>query len=226
MLKIKNIVDVKEPAKTQVGSVTKLGNSILICDTFENAHKYDLSEYSIDLVFLDPPYNLGLDYNSYDDVRLDDAYVEFCFNAFQTAQAFSDRIILTPGNDNVHIWTAFKKPDDYFVWLKRNSVSMTKLSQISSFEPILVWGDFDKRMSNVLEYNLKFKEKINHPCPKQKDLMRDLLSLYCKDTVIDLFAGSGTTLIVAEELNKKCVSFEVDAHYCDLIIERYRLNNF
>ena len=39
--------------------------------------------------------------------------------------------------------------------------------------------------------------------------------------VIDLFLGSGSTLIAAEKLNRKCYGMELDEKYCDVIIERW-----
>ena len=41
------------------------------------------------------------------------------------------------------------------------------------------------------------------------------------DSVLDLFGGSGTTLIAAEQLGRKCYMMELDPHYCDVIIARW-----
>lgn len=41
------------------------------------------------------------------------------------------------------------------------------------------------------------------------------------DVVLDLFGGSGTTLIACESLNRKCRMLELDEKYCDVIIQRY-----
>lgn len=41
------------------------------------------------------------------------------------------------------------------------------------------------------------------------------------DVVLDLFAGSGTTLICAEQLDRKCYTMELDPHYCDVVIARW-----
>ena len=39
--------------------------------------------------------------------------------------------------------------------------------------------------------------------------------------VLDLFGGSGSTLIACEQLNRKCFMMELDEHYCDVIITRW-----
>ena len=41
------------------------------------------------------------------------------------------------------------------------------------------------------------------------------------DIVLDAFGGSGTTIIAAEQLNRKCRMMELDPHYCDVIIARW-----
>ena len=41
------------------------------------------------------------------------------------------------------------------------------------------------------------------------------------DLIIDFFAGSGTTLIACQQLERKCYSIELDPKYCDVIVERW-----
>tara|TARA_R110002020_G_scaffold424388_2_gene633582 strand:- start:14656 stop:15903 length:1248 start_codon:yes stop_codon:yes gene_type:complete len=62
-----------------------------------------------------------------------------------------------------------------------------------------------------------------HPTQKPVDLcMRSLLNnTQRKDNVLDLFLGSGSTLIAAEKLKRKCYGMELDEKYCDVIIERW-----
>ena len=47
------------------------------------------------------------------------------------------------------------------------------------------------------------------------------LHSYEGDIVLDPFGGTGTTLIAAEQLNRKCYMMELDPHYCDVIIARW-----
>lgn len=41
------------------------------------------------------------------------------------------------------------------------------------------------------------------------------------EIVLDLFGGSGTSIVACEELNRKCYMMELDKHYCDVIITRW-----
>lgn len=74
-----------------------------------------------------------------------------------------------------------------------------------------VW-DFPKPQKNDL-----------HPTMKPVALVSEALlnSSQSNDTVLDLFGGSGTTLIACEQLNRKARLMEIDPHYCDVIITRW-----
>ena len=62
-----------------------------------------------------------------------------------------------------------------------------------------------------------------HPTMKPVALVANCLLDCTKegDAVIDVFGGSGTTIIAAEQLGRKCYMMELDPHYCDVIIARW-----
>ena len=62
-----------------------------------------------------------------------------------------------------------------------------------------------------------------HPTQKPVELIAHLERMYTNegDTILVIFGGSGTTLIAAEQLNRKCYMMELDPHYCDVIIARW-----
>ena len=62
-----------------------------------------------------------------------------------------------------------------------------------------------------------------HPTMKPVELVSNCLLDTTKkgDAVLDLFGGSGTTLIAAEQLGRKAYLMELDPHYCDVIIARW-----
>ena len=74
-----------------------------------------------------------------------------------------------------------------------------------------VW-DIDKPLKNDL-----------HPTMKPVELVANCLLDCTKegDSVVDVFGGSGTTLIAAEQLKRRCYMMELDPHYCDVIIARW-----
>jgi DNA modification methylase len=62
-----------------------------------------------------------------------------------------------------------------------------------------------------------------HPTPKPIALMIHLFDeLKAGENLLDLFLGSGSTLIACEKTNRKCYGLELDPHYCSVIIERWQ----
>ena len=62
-----------------------------------------------------------------------------------------------------------------------------------------------------------------HPTMKPIELMARSIQNSTKpgETVLDLFGGSGSTLIACEQLGRRCYSMELDPRYCDIIIDRW-----
>ena len=80
----------------------------------------------------------------------------------------------------------------------------------------------DRKQSTVLEYDKPTRSE-DHPTMKPVALIAYLMENSSRpgDTVLDPFGGSGTTLIAAEQLNRRCLMMELDEHYCDVIIQRW-----
>lgn len=80
----------------------------------------------------------------------------------------------------------------------------------------------DKMSTSVLYENKPTRNDL-HPTMKPVSLMGRLIanSTRRNEKVLDLFGGSGSTLIACEQLNRKCYMMELDPHYCDVIIDRW-----
>ena len=67
------------------------------------------------------------------------------------------------------------------------------------------------------------EERYGHPTPKPVALISKLVSAHSRaeDLVADPFLGSGTTLIAAEQLGRKCYGMEISPAYCDVIVKRW-----
>lgn len=181
------------------------------------------------MVFTDPPYNVKLKYKSYQDNKTREEYREFCSKFFENLKSFSNsRIIITPGSVNVGMWDTIENFYDMGAWIKTNANTHGFSTHFKCFEPILFWGKYKrKRKNDIYEYNLKiFKtdEALEyHSCPKPMALMLDLVENFSErnQIVLDIFGGSGSTLIACEQLNRKCYMCEIDEKYCDVIIQRW-----
>lgn len=80
----------------------------------------------------------------------------------------------------------------------------------------------DRSQTTVLDFDKPNKSK-EHPTMKPVELFKYLIQNSSKvgDKVLDLFGGSGTTLIACEELNRQCFMMEYDPKYIDVIIKRW-----
>ena len=72
------------------------------------------------------------------------------------------------------------------------------------------------------ERRIELKERI-HPTQKPVGLLKDILEDFSEETasVLDCFAGSGSTLIACEVSNRTCYAMELSPEYCEKIIERW-----
>lgn len=120
-----------------------------------------------------------------------------------------------------------KNEGSWLVWDKRKESQADAIG--SEFE--LVWSK-NKHKRRMLRHDwFGFLSSQNgadarnrvHPTQKPVTLIVDIINQWGKEKVkiVDLYGGSGTTLIACEQLNRKCFMMEFDPHYCDVIIARW-----
>lgn len=87
-------------------------------------------------------------------------------------------------------------------------------------DPYLVDGRGSR--PNSMRTEQPNKEKIDHPCPKPLRWMTWAVARASREgeTVIDPFAGSGTTLVAAKALGRKSIGVELEERYCELAVQR------
>ncbi len=115
------------------------------------------------------------------------------------------------------------------IWAK-NSMVMGRQDYQWKHEPCLYgWKDgaghkwySDRKQTTVLNFD-KPLCNAEHPTMKPVELFGYLMNNSSKkgDAVLDLFGGSGTTMVAAEQLGRKAYLMELDPHYCDVIITRW-----
>lgn len=85
------------------------------------------------------------------------------------------------------------------------------------------WYDETKRIENVIRHITKIiPGKEEHPTPKPEALMRHFVGLHTKpgDVVLDPFAGGGTTLRAAKDLNRRAIGIEIDERWAEYAAKR------
>jgi DNA modification methylase len=80
----------------------------------------------------------------------------------------------------------------------------------------------DDTPTTVIKENKPARSEL-HPTMKPVRLFGRLITNSSRpgETVLDLFGGSGTTIIAAEQLGRRCCMMEYDPHYCDVILSRW-----
>lgn len=220
------VPDVPDDPISKLGDVWLLGDHHLMCGDSTDAGTVALLMNGVkaDLCLTDPPYNLGFKYNSYKDDKSYNEYKSFCESWFENIKNSSVNQIITSGKQNFPMWCEIERPISYGTWYAKNKMSGDKISNLALTEPILFYGKFNRnsRANDFYSYNVRQqKDTGGHTCPKLVEFFEDLIKSYSIQSVMDIFGGSGTTLIACEKTGRKCYMMELDPVYCDVIRTRW-----
>lgn len=236
-----DVPDVPETPKTVEGDVWLLGRHRLMCgdSTSIDAVEKLMQGRKANMLHTDPPY--GVDYEGVPNDHLKDAQLEaFLHDALSSA--FS---VLEPGS-NVYVWhaditalefiSAFRSAGftqarpPTIQWVKPSLV-MSQGDYHSQNEPCLYgWKDGsgrvrvkDRKQTTIWKIDRTTDAKI-HPTMKPVELCERAIqnSSVANCLVLDLFGGSGSTLIACEKTSRDCRMMELDPKYCDVIIKRWQ----
>jgi DNA modification methylase len=112
------------------------------------------------------------------------------------------------------------------IWMKNQSTISGKDFK-SRYEPI-VYGRFNNafygerfNQEDIWEFQRTLKNDL-HPTMKPIPLIENALNYSSKEgfTIMDLFLGSGSTMVASHQLKRKCYGMELDPKYCDVIVKR------
>lgn len=174
----------------------------------------------VDAVITDPPYNVGIKYGAGVDDRKQD-YAGWCAKWFGLLKA--ERIALTCGTSNWGLWERINPPPTWWLcWYKPASMGRGVVG-FCNWEPIALWGKPLKQTCDVIVAPIIPDETVEgHPCPKPIRLAKKLIEMLVPDggTVLDPFAGSGTVLLAAKEMNRRAIGIEINPEYCAMIKRR------
>lgn len=237
------------PSMVKLGDLWQLGNHRLVCgDSTDIAVIGKLMDGAkADMVFTDPPYGMNLD-TDYSDMKSDifkggmggKKYEQGKVDEFHPEMVDA---IFTIDADEMFLWGADyfaellpnKNDGSWIVWDKRANGNDDVAEDYSSdkmygscFE--LCWSkkkhkrDIARvKWAGIFGMSSQDQNKRLHPTQKPLELCAWFFNRYSKEgqVVVDLFGGSGSTLIACEQLNRKCYMCELDPHYCDVIIQRW-----
>lgn len=180
----------------------------------------------VDLVLTDPPYfRTGMDYgNCFREMQSEDDYRVWSETWFYQVMEIAPCVVFTPGTYSLPMWFDIKKPIEIMSWESRNSGTRNHLGGFLNVEPILVYGNPEKRVSTNNYYDPISRQRgvDFHPCPKPLGLFRDLIHDFTNkgDLILDPFVGSGTTVMAAKRLGRQAIGIEQNPEYCELARQR------
>jgi DNA modification methylase len=216
---------------TVLGDVWLLGNHRLMCgdSTSIDAVEKLMDGKKADFAIADPPYNVGYEYNSVEDNKSDKEYSDFCMSYTNNALIFSAVIAITPGKSNEKHYNRRQDYKEYLTWFKKFGLSRGSFYKAMVTEPILLIGDKPKNKfypTDCLEYMTEREPGLRklHTCPKPVSLWIAIIEPMTdiKSVVLEMFGGSGTTIIACEKTNRQARLMELDPKYCDVIVERWQ----
>ena len=228
-------IEPPEEPKAKLGDIYQLGNHRLMCGSAlvkEDVEKL-LDNNKCELTFTDPPYQLDTQgggilksANSMKQIK------ENGVDSFEPSKLilFSDTNIYCHNKPLIkkYIELAEKnnKPYDLCFYKKTNTVPNYKGHMMTDCEYIAIIGNQDPNKGlEKEEYSKCYigqKDNDNElSYSKPVGLCAKYIKLYGKENVLDLFGGSGSTLIACEQLNKRCFIMELLPEYVDVIIQRW-----
>lgn len=225
--------------KTKQGDVWQLGRHRLICGDSRDVATIErlLEGGRAELLLTDPPYGIDIVNNGghYDgkqartQIASDNEYAPIIGDdTTETAQESYDVAILYTDNQIIfggNYFTEFLPPSRcWVVWDKENTGTFADAE--------LAWTSFDKGVklyrfmwNGVCREGSREVEGRTrvHPTQKPVGMLAKILQDFSKegDQILDLFGGSGSTLIACEQLNRTCYMCELSEAYCDVIVERW-----
>ena len=224
------VPNVPDEPKTKLGDIYILGNHRLMCGDSTSITDVEklMDGNPVDLIFTDPPYNVAFNGRSgKHDVIKNDNLSESDFETFIGEVCNTIKAI---------------DPKAYYIWCNWNFYGI--LQGKLDYKTCIVWaknvfgmgngyrhqhefclfnGKIDEVIKNESDlWEVKKDRNYVHPTQKPVALSIRAFGNHIKLlNVLDLFGGSGSTLIGAEQTGRKAYVMELDPKYCDVIVQRW-----
>ena len=232
------------------GDIWKLGEHRLMCgDSLEQENIDKLLENNkADMVFTDPPYNANYKSRGKDELLRKGIKNDNMSN--NDFQKFAEKIFLSIKN-NIYKGTSFyvccnwkdSYPRFYFI-AEKNELNVSNCIVWNKENAGMGWNDYryqfefiiygfeknkkhnfygDRKNTDLWSLKRDAKQTYSHPTQKPVELIEKAIknSSLQDHKILDLFLGSGSTLIACEKTKRKCFGMELDPKYVDVIIKRW-----
>ncbi len=238
------VPEIPEEPKAKYGDIYSLGNHRLMCgdSTIFNDIEKLMNGNLANLLLTDPPYNVNYKSKStnmqiQNDNQNEDSFYQFLYDSFSNIYSF------LKDDASFYVWYASKEVVNFsnslknagfdvkqeLIWNK-NSHVMGRCDYHYKHEPCLYGWKASKKhnwygnrkQTTVVDFDKPLKNDL-HPTMKPVGLFNYQIQNSSKpgDIILDIFAGSGTTLMACEQNNRKAFLMELDPKYVDVIINRW-----
>ena len=234
--------ELQKPAVSKQGDLWLLGSHRLFVGDSTKAETYEklMDGKKANLVVTDPPYNVNYEGSAgkiKNDNLEDEKFYSFLLDAFKNAETAmvddASIYVFHADTEGLNFRKAFNDAGFYLsgccIW-KKPSLVLGRSPYQWQHEPVLFgwkkagkhnWYS-DRKQTTIWEYD-KPKKNTEHPTMKPVPLIAYPImnSSLSNCIVLDMFGGSGSTLIACEQTNRICYTIELDEKYADVIVKRY-----
>lgn len=224
------VLEAPAEPKSKLGDLWTLGEHRLMCgdSTSIDAVEKLMNGEKASLIATDPPYGMDLETDRRGMGTTTTSYSKIIGDA----EPFDPQHIIGAFPETPMIlWSA-----DYYchripnwsegsplVWAKAHSEEENKVWG-SSFETAWVWPKKKRTIWFIRRIHMSAEHEGVHPTQKPIEITTraiEMFDIQPNGVVVDLYGGSGSTLIACEKTGRKCFMMELDPRYCDVILNRW-----
>ena len=234
-----------------LGDLFEIGEHRLLCgdSTCSDTVAKLMNGNKADITFTSPPYNVGKTPNGNEqkylndnDKKSNDEYVDLLDSFTKNSLLFSDYVFSNiqslSGNKIAlieHLYNLKNVYADVMIWDKQNAEpAMARKVLNSRFEYIHIFSndakrsigkkDFRGTIDNIFSLNSKQGKEYAkiHKATFPIQLPSFFIENFTETSIIDMFCGTGTTMVASHQLKRKCYGMELDPKYCQVIIDRMK----
>jgi DNA modification methylase len=212
-----------------LGDLIEIGNHRLLCgdSTDSDAVARLMDGQKADMVFTDPPYGIGLDK---DNQRLGKSqeYGAVLNDHDNTTAIDAFNLVSSLNVENIFFWganhysNALPSSSCWIVWDKQGGKHVTYADVELCYSNLNSPARMFTHIWDGFRRDSEKGEKRIHPTQKPVKLICEIWEYFKMNynIVLDLFLGSGSTMVAAHQLNRKCYGMELDPKYCQVIVDR------
>lgn len=179
-----------------------------------------------DAVITDPPYNVGKDYGGHNDSMTDEDYAAWAAQIVAAALSAAPNQFWVAPRYKLSLWLSLL-PSAHLVVIRRGASGPFRGGWSDQFEIALACGKPSRCIPDLWE-DIRLKgegyffreETYSHPGYTPSGIMKRAITLFSETSIIEPFAGTGTTLVCAAELERSATGIELNEAYCKIAAER------